>query len=799
MRAQGAWADGCFVWKTRDADILEPEQRAIIVFDEGREDLLLQVKYDGAPEEFGWIVPAPSQPKLLPVPADRFEMLSRFTQTADQMHSDRVRRAKDPHRGTLGTEPVQMVNRDTVGIYDAVTLKASDGSALSHWLDAHGFAPPPGAEEVFGEYATNGWYFVAMRIVAVDQDSTVARKLATGTSQGVRLQFDTARPVYPLKISSLGSGPSDLIIYTVAKGPLVSTGPHNIRWSAAHCGPRIGGMSLYEETRFPRLEARTAYVSKLRATFQPREMEDLFFTSYDPIPGLRDDDPLVRAAAASWIGRARLDDAAPDLVAMLDRSKGSEPDVLSALWALGELGGKPATDCLLRWARSDSTLYRIEAIESLGRLKEPKVLPIALEVLKRWPTSTESDPGNGEELETALDLLTVMGDRSCLGYLRKISASRETGYAWTLGPSVTASNRLTAVRAACGDAKAMETIRDAIVHSGSEMTTPGELMERASRGGALNGFPSGFWTGIAILFRDHYREWPALRSAIEMLSARPEVLDALLREVAGDTRLPDAGKIVALSALSSAEPGDLDFLDAIWLRSVGEHGFHAYLPVPQVGGQPGVTVRYNLNACCVAYAFSKLHAVDRLIRLWEICPSDDPVLRAEIAHAAARSDSVRLTPIVSEYVREDWNRIATTAEFKQRLDIELDRRHSRKGVVETPRRYSVWETNAFDLDYRTHWIKRFMNSVARDHQERRALMLDNTIHPLVRLYWISDIPCCFPGEKELRRVALEALDQLESEGIEEPFIVETIANTRGFRERMEESRADMVRQGMFFE
>src|SRR2546423_14104347 len=60
-----ALADGCFVSRWNKAvDINEPTQKAIIVYDEGREDLLLQVKYEGPLEDFGWLIPVPSLPTV---------------------------------------------------------------------------------------------------------------------------------------------------------------------------------------------------------------------------------------------------------------------------------------------------------------------------------------------------------------------------------------------------------------------------------------------------------------------------------------------------------------------------------------------------------------------------------------------------------------------------------------------------------------------------------------------------------------------------------------------------------------
>ena len=49
-----ALADGCFVFRwNKRIDINEPTQKAIIVYDAGQEDMLLQVKFEGPLEQFG--------------------------------------------------------------------------------------------------------------------------------------------------------------------------------------------------------------------------------------------------------------------------------------------------------------------------------------------------------------------------------------------------------------------------------------------------------------------------------------------------------------------------------------------------------------------------------------------------------------------------------------------------------------------------------------------------------------------------------------------------------------------------
>ena len=79
-------ADGCFVFRwDKKIDINEPTQKAIILHDSGREDLLLQVKYEGPLEEFGWLIPVPSVPKVEQGSMEAFYELSHPGQGSRQM------------------------------------------------------------------------------------------------------------------------------------------------------------------------------------------------------------------------------------------------------------------------------------------------------------------------------------------------------------------------------------------------------------------------------------------------------------------------------------------------------------------------------------------------------------------------------------------------------------------------------------------------------------------------------------------------------------------------------------------
>src|SRR5262249_13111494 len=111
-------ADGCFVFKwDKKVDINEPTQKAIIVHDAGREDLLLQVKYQGPLEEFGWLVPVPALPTVQQGSMQPFYELSQLTQ---RQFGGRGGRAAS--LGGLDTarpdESVKVIEIKTVGAYE---------------------------------------------------------------------------------------------------------------------------------------------------------------------------------------------------------------------------------------------------------------------------------------------------------------------------------------------------------------------------------------------------------------------------------------------------------------------------------------------------------------------------------------------------------------------------------------------------------------------------------------------------------------------------------------------------------
>jgi HEAT repeat protein len=236
-----ALADGCFVFRwNKQADIDEPTQKAIIVHDAGREDLLLQVKYEGPLQDFGWLIPVPTSPTVEKGSMQPFYELSQLTQ----------REGGVLHRGvpmpvaSMGgrEESVRVIEVKTVGAYEVAMLSAQDAGSLARWLKAHDYVIPQEKAGTIDEYIRKGWYFVAAKInldkpVALQraagttskntspsakQRKAIKKKLSSGELHPLLISFSTPKCIFPLRISAVGGKPSEVSLYVLSTEALLN-------------------------------------------------------------------------------------------------------------------------------------------------------------------------------------------------------------------------------------------------------------------------------------------------------------------------------------------------------------------------------------------------------------------------------------------------------------------------------------------------------------------------------------------------------------------------------------------------
>jgi hypothetical protein len=227
VRADGAFVTPKFVWD-KHKDINEPTQKAIIVYDAGREDLILQVKYEGPVDQFGWLIPVPNLPTVRLGSMNCFYELSKFIQKEQYEHSAipgvATLGASDNAAGQSTEPPVTVVETKTVGAYETAVLSAKDSGSLTRWLDDNHFYIPPDKTDVIDSYIKEHYYFVAVKIDLSKWFpglSSTPGKLASGELNPLQLSFASDRCVFPLKISSINGKPSEVSLYVLAADPLL--------------------------------------------------------------------------------------------------------------------------------------------------------------------------------------------------------------------------------------------------------------------------------------------------------------------------------------------------------------------------------------------------------------------------------------------------------------------------------------------------------------------------------------------------------------------------------------------------
>ena len=261
-------ADGGLFGKN-GRDIYEPEQKAVIFFHNGMEELVLSVSFDGAAQEFAWLVPTPNIPEIEESEANLFELMSALTPS----NLGEVTGGMEYNQHLLTS--VDVLKTALVGPYDITVIQAGSASELRSWLEGRGLAFDQQAESVLQEYIESGWCFTAMRINPYSME-TAGYQLSDGTIEPLRFTFKAECPLFPLRISSLNPGDTEVLVYVLGDKAYVSDGmqlENAETWEAAQIGALKGYSVLASELE----QDGGCELTKLRRTFNPTEMEDIYF------------------------------------------------------------------------------------------------------------------------------------------------------------------------------------------------------------------------------------------------------------------------------------------------------------------------------------------------------------------------------------------------------------------------------------------------------------------------------------------------------------------------------------------
>lgn len=255
-------ADGGLIPYPYDAPVSEPEQQAVILWDGGKETLVLSTKIKSA-ESFDlvWLIPIESSTKPEVTSSD-MRVYSKFNDFFREKYRD---------YGTLGTlgsmQPtagVEVVEQKEIDLYDLTTLRAQSAESLIDWLNDNGYSISQDAANVLKKYVGTEHYFIANKIdlsnwheeamAAVDEHESsitsacsyyggwrnwglgleeefameklcdhISRLEYGGMETPLKIEFTPDKPQFPLEISSINQGHTYITVYVAAMEPMVDS------------------------------------------------------------------------------------------------------------------------------------------------------------------------------------------------------------------------------------------------------------------------------------------------------------------------------------------------------------------------------------------------------------------------------------------------------------------------------------------------------------------------------------------------------------------------------------------------
>lgn len=198
--------------------------RMILSISKQQTTLYDQLAYVGSPSSFAWVLPIRGQVEVGLSSDLLFELLEQDTDVrlvAPNLNCPPPPSCPGDDRAAAGGVSdaaaaqdggaVTVISHETVGPYETVQLASTDPHALNAWLDDHGYAVPPDLDPVIAAYLSEGFDFLALKLVPGQGVSAM---------RPVRVTTPGAAPSLPLRMVAGGAGAKvPIVLFTVGEGP----------------------------------------------------------------------------------------------------------------------------------------------------------------------------------------------------------------------------------------------------------------------------------------------------------------------------------------------------------------------------------------------------------------------------------------------------------------------------------------------------------------------------------------------------------------------------------------------------
>jgi hypothetical protein len=254
--------------------IYEISHRSIVIYDRDNQKvgLIPQISFRGRPEDLCLVVPTPTAPRLNTVSREVFREAERLTSSVRRERGTGCLFSEDILGGAEEeaefVESIDIISEQSVGVFDAVTLSATDPDALINWLQENKYNYSVQDKDVIDYYIQRGWVFTVMKIPSEQGTSEYYRY----NINPVLFRYSAGSLIYPIRLASINAGDrTDIVTYVVSDSKMTFPG------ARIEYANRIDGKELEEilerHPAFGGLLGRHRYLTKLRRTFSILEMD----------------------------------------------------------------------------------------------------------------------------------------------------------------------------------------------------------------------------------------------------------------------------------------------------------------------------------------------------------------------------------------------------------------------------------------------------------------------------------------------------------------------------------------------
>jgi hypothetical protein len=198
---------GCFHMPGENVTVIT-DHRMILSIAKDRSTLYDQIRYQGEPSSFAWVLPIAGIADVGLSADVVFSALDSQTQTrilpppincpARPVECNTRSGFADSGTSQDGSAGVQVLKQEVVGPYETVQLAADEPTALTSWLSKNGFVIPADVQPVIDQYIAEEFNFLALKLIPGKGVSDMRPVRVTTTGAGA---------VLPLRMVAAGTGP----------------------------------------------------------------------------------------------------------------------------------------------------------------------------------------------------------------------------------------------------------------------------------------------------------------------------------------------------------------------------------------------------------------------------------------------------------------------------------------------------------------------------------------------------------------------------------------------------------------